>query len=156
MGLILTVSLRNLIRQKRRNILLGISIAFGMCILIIANSFSHGLSDILLNKIIGRAFGHIIVMMNEKGRHTMPIIRDKERIEQIIWNNIEGAEYVYESVQTFTRALGHGKSEFIVLVGVEANEAFYAEMPVVKGDLHDLTNAAVEHPISLYESMADS
>jgi ABC-type lipoprotein release transport system permease subunit len=156
MGLILKVSLRNLIRQKRRNILLGISIAFGVCILIIANSFSHGLSDILLNKIIGRAFGHIIVMMNEKGKHTMPVIRDKDRIEQAIQNTIEGIEYAYEGVQTFTRALGNGKSEFIVLVGVEADEEFYAEMPVLEGDLHDLTDAAIENPISLYKSMAES
>lgn len=52
MSMLLKISLRNLLRQKRRNVLLGIGIAFGMSILIMANSFAHGLSDILLNKII--------------------------------------------------------------------------------------------------------
>lgn len=154
MGLILKVSFRNLIRQKRRNILLGISIAFGMCILIVANSFSQGLSDILLNKIIGRAFGHIVVMMNEKGKHTMPVIRDKDRIQQVIEEKIEDAQYVYENVSTFTRALGKGKSEFIVIVGVEPDEEFYEEMPVVEGDLRELYKLDIENPIAVSETMA--
>jgi len=154
MSVILKISFRNLIRQKRRNILLGISIAFGTCILIIANSFSHGLSDILLNKIIGRAFGHIVVMMNEKNGHTMPIIRDKERIEQAIWDNVEGIDYVYESVGPFTRALGNGKSEFIVIIGVEPDEGLYEEMPTAEGNLRELTSTEVENPIALYETMA--
>lgn len=157
MRVLLKISFRNLIRQKRRNILLGISIAFGTCILIIANSFSHGLSDILLNKIIGRAFGHIVVMMNERDKHTMPVIRDKERIEQAIRDNVEGVQYAYENVSAFTRGLGHGKSEFIVIIGVEPDEGFYEEMPpAVQGNIRDLTNPEIENPISLYESMADN
>ena len=157
MSVLLKISFRNLIRQKRRNILLGISIAFGTCILIIANSFSHGLSDILLNKIIGRAFGHIVVMMNERDKHTMPVIRDKERIEQAIRDNVEGVQYAYENVSAFTRGLGNGKSEFIVIIGVEPDEGFYEEMPpAVHGNIRDLTNPEIENPISLYESMADN
>ncbi len=154
MGLILKVSFRNLIRQKRRNILLGTSIAFGMCILIVANSFSHGLSDILLNKIIGTAFGHIVLMMNEKGKNTMPIIRDKERMKQVLEENIVGIDAVYEGVSTYTRALGNGKSEYTAIVGVEATEEFISQMKVVQGDLHDLANPDMENPIALSETMA--
>lgn len=156
MSVILKISFRNLIRQKRRNILLGISIAFGTCILIIANAFSHGLSDILLNKIIGRAFGHMVVMMNEKNGHTMSLIRDKDRIEQAIRDNIEGIDYVSEGVSTFTRALGNGKSEFVAIVGVDPVEEFYEEMPEVEGDIRDLANPDIENPISLYETMAEN
>ena len=154
MGLILKVSIRNLIRQKRRNILLSISIAFGMCILIVANSFSHGLSDILLNKIIGAAFGHLVVMMNEKGKHTMPIIRDKERIQLVLEEHIEDAEAVYEGVSTFTRVLGNGKSEYTAIVGVEPNEDFYEQMKAIEGDLRDLANLEIENSIALSETMA--
>ena len=42
MGIISKISFRNLTRQKRRNILLGFGIGFGMSILVIANSFSNG------------------------------------------------------------------------------------------------------------------
>lgn len=154
MPVILKISFRNLIRQKRRNILLGIGIAFGTCILILANAFSHGLSDILLNKIIGRAFGHIVVMMNEKDKHTMPVIRDKERIHKAIVDNVEDLQYAYEGVSSFTRAMGNGKTEFIVIIGVEPDEDFYKETPVEEGDMHDLTNPKIENPISLYSTMA--
>lgn len=154
MGLILKVSFRNLIRQKRRNILLGISIAFGMCILIVANSWSHGLSDILLNRIIGTAFGHIVLMMNEKGKSTMPIIRDKDRMIQVLEENIEGIDSVYESVSTYTRALGNGKSEYTAIVGIEPNEEFYSEFPASQGDVRDLDNTGYENPIALSETMA--
>lgn len=61
MGLIFRLSLRNLFRQKRRNLLLGIGISFGMMILVVANSFSHGLVDVLINDIriqIFWAFGY--------------------------------------------------------------------------------------------------
>ncbi len=154
MGLVLKVSFRNLIRQKRRNILLGSSIAFGMCILIVANSFSHGLSDILLNKIIGTAFGHMVLMMNEKGKHTMPIIRDKDRMIQVLEEQIEGLDSVYEGVSTYTRALGNGKSEYTAIVGIEPNEEFYSQMKVAEGDLRDLGNTEIENSIAISEMMA--
>lgn len=154
MGLVLKVSFRNLIRQKRRNILLGSSIAFGMCILIVANSFSHGLSDILLNKIIGTSFGHMVLMMNEKGKHTMPIIRDKDRMVQVLEEQIEGLDAVYEGVSTYTRALGNGKSEYTAIVGIEPNEEFYEQMKVTEGDLHDLQSTEIENPIALSEMTA--
>ena len=60
MNVILKISLRNLLRQKRRNLLLGSGIAFGMCLLVLANAFSHGISDILLNKMIVYMTGHMM------------------------------------------------------------------------------------------------
>lgn len=155
MNVIFKVSLRNLIRQKRRNILLGIGIAFGTCILIIANAFSHGISDILLNKLIARMAGHIIVSMKEKDEKTFEIIRDKERIKQVIMDNVEGVEYVYENVSIYARGRGNGATEFIVLVGVEPDEEFYEELPVTEGDLHNLSNPEFENPIAVYDTMAE-
>jgi len=155
MNVILKISLRNLIRQKRRNILLGIGIAFGTCILIIANAFSSGISDILLNKLIGRIFGHIVVTMQEKDEKTLQIMRDKECIRQAILDNVEGVEYVYENVSTYGRGKGNGTTEFIVLVGVEPDEGFYEEMPVAEGNIRDLTNAGFENPIAVYDTMAE-
>lgn len=61
MGLVFRLSLRNLFRQKRRNLMLGIGIAFGMMILVIANSFSHGMVDVLIKDIVSNAFGHLVI-----------------------------------------------------------------------------------------------
>jgi len=156
MGFILKISLRNLLRQKRRNILLGSGIAFGMCILIVSNAFSHGLSDILLNKIIVWMTGHIVVTMREKNEKEWEIIRDKERIQQVIQANVAGDKDVLEGVATVGRALGNEGAEFIVVVGVEPDESFYQGMSVVAGNLRDLTNPNIENPIAIYDKMADN
>ena len=156
MNVILKISLRNLFRQKRRNILLGSGIAFGMCILIVANAFSHGLSDILLNKIIVWMTGHITVTMQEKDEKEWQIIRDKDRIKQIILDNVGGDKEIRVGVETEGRALGNEGAEFIVVVGVEPDESFYQEMRVVAGDMRDLTNPNIENPIIIYDKMADN
>ena len=156
MSLIFKISLRNLFRQKRRNILLGSGIAFGMCILIVANAFSHGLSDILLNKIIVWITGHLVVTMREQNEKEWEIIRDKERIMQAIRTNVAGDKDVLEGVGAVGRALGNEGAEFIVVVGVVPDESFYQEMHLVSGDLHDLTNSQIENPIAIYDRMADN
>lgn len=150
-------------RQKRRNILLGIGIAFGTCILIVANAFSHGLSDILLNKIIAVIAGHVIVTTTEKYEGTgdtkkeMQIIRDKERFKQIIQQNIQGIERVEESIGVMARGLGKsGASEFMFLVGARPDENFYQQVEVSAGNIRDLENPAFENPIVVYDDMAES
>ena len=47
MPVLFNISFRNLVRQKRRNVLLGITIAFGAMVLVLANAFSHGISKVL-------------------------------------------------------------------------------------------------------------
>jgi putative ABC transport system permease protein len=155
MSVLLKISLRNLVRQKRRNILLGIGIAFGMSILIIANAFSHGISDILLNKIVATIAGHIIVDMSEKDEKEWAIIRDKERIKTAVLENVEGVQSVYENVITSGRALGNGNAEFMTLFGVEPDEIFYQETRVVEGNVRDIEDMTLENPIAMFDQMAE-
>ena len=75
MGL-LQISFRNFLRQKRRNILLGIAIAFGVMVLTVANAFSQGISDNLLNRVVIYMTGHIRVNVMENGRYMTPIVRN--------------------------------------------------------------------------------
>ncbi len=160
MNVILKISFRNLVRQKRRNILLGIGIAFGTCILIVANAFSHGLSDILLNKLIAVISGHMVVSMTEQYEGTtkkeIRIIRDKDRIEQLIRKHVEGVDRVDEDVETFARGIGKGVAEFIVMVGIAPNEEFYEWVNVVAGNIRDLDNPEFDNPIAVFEDMAES
>ena len=165
MTMLLKISLRNLLRQKRRNVLLGIGIAFGMSILIMANSFAHGLSDILLNKIIKFMTGHIRVMvMEQKEDKSWGLIRDKDRLIRVIDEQVQGAKEVYEGVSSQDanaghthsgRALGNGAAEFIVVVGVVVDDSFRMEIDVTAGNLDDLKSAAFENPIALYDTMAE-
>ena len=162
MKFIAMISLRNLLRQKRRNILLGTAIAFGVMILIVANSFSTGITDILLNKIVVRIAGHITVAFNEKGGLCRTIFRDKEKMLSMVKNNVEGIGELEESLGVFCRVIGNGKSDNAVLVGFdfslklseETRKEIEESFKMIEGDFSDLLQADVENPIILSQEKA--
>ncbi|HPG29196.1 MAG TPA: FtsX-like permease family protein [bacterium] len=148
------ISLRNLYRQKRRNLLLGIAIAFGMAALVTANSFSNGISDVLLNKIVVYIFGHMNISVSERGNFQNMMIRDKKRLIEIIQKNVEGIKEIEEGVGGFGRIIGNGKSDNIALAGVKPSPEFYGWCKVVSGNIKDYENKNIENPILLSEMKA--
>ncbi|MDH5721075.1 MAG: ABC transporter permease [Spirochaetia bacterium] len=164
MKLILSLGLRNLLRNKRRNILLGTAIAFGMTILITANSFSRGISDILLNKMIVYMTGHMDVSLHEKSKHQLSIIRDKEKVIKAVKENIDGVKEIVENVFTFARVVGNKKSENMVLVGFKTDEKEmsseefkdFFETKLIQGDIKDINNKEYENPVIVYSDKLDS
>jgi len=163
MNLIAMISLRNLFRQKRRNILLGTAIAFGMMILVIASSFSHGISDIMFNKIVRYVAGHVRISFNEKGGTQRQIFRDKTRIMDLIKENAEINNNEYgvleydESVGVFCRAIGNGKSDNVMVVGIDTKQDLSEEtrkeveesFKMIEGKYEDLNRTDVENPVIL-------
>lgn len=164
MGLIFRLSFRNLIRQRRRNLLLGIVIAFGMMILVIANSFSHGLVDVLINDVVSNVYGHLVVEGNTGFMYGYTMIRDKERIEKIIRENIDEEDLIYmnENLGMFGRAVGNGEADNIVVVGVDANsdeaqEEFFNDFfTLVEGDFNEYFSKDIQYPIIISENKANS
>lgn len=155
MGLILKISLRNLFRQKRRNILLGIAIAFGMMILLLANSFSRGLSDMIFNKMLVYSMGHISVSVIEKGKFRESIIRDKDRFINIITNNAQNVLAVNQYIAMYTRVIGNGRADMLAIVGMPVSNGIeYFKNEVKTGNIYDFTNKSIENPIVLYENKA--
>src|SRR3989339_25061 len=121
MKLLAMIALRNLLRQKRRNLFLGMSIACGVMILVIANSFSHGISDIFFNRIMRWVTGHVSVTFNDKGRMWGELCRDRERILSIVKEYEGRAHEIDEGVGMFMRAIGNGKTDNIILVGADTS-----------------------------------
>jgi ABC-type lipoprotein release transport system permease subunit len=153
--MIVKISLRNLIRQKRRNLLLGTGIAFGMSILIIANAFSHGITDMLLNKLIIWMTGHIRVTMAEKDERRWDIIRDQDQIKQVIRAQIPGEIEIFEDVTTEGRALWNNISGNIALKGIELDEGVFRELQIEAGNPRDILNSDIENPVILYSEIAE-
>ena len=159
--LLIRLSLRNLLRQKRRNILLGSAMAIGVAILVTANSFSHGISDIMFNKIMRYVTGHVAIRYNERGGVMREIFRDKARILAAVKDEplIEKAD---ESIGMFSRAIGSGRSDNIMLVGVDTkktlSEAERKEVEesfsMVEGAWKDIERADVENPAIVAEEKA--
>ena len=118
MGLVTRLSWRNLVRQKKRNLFLGICIGFGMMILVVANSFSHGMVDVLINEVVSYAFGHLVVD-GTQGNSYFTMIRDKERIVKIIEENIKPEDLleINENLGMMGRAWQR-EADNVVVVGV--------------------------------------
>ncbi len=166
MKLLIKISLRNLLRQKQRSILLGVSIAFGMTILILSNAFSHGLSDILLNRIIKTMAGHFTITTREKPeKKDKTIIRDKNRFIELIRASVQGDLRISERISTssggrgrmgMSRALGNGASSAIVVVGV-LRDSNSLKNEIISGRVEDIyENTDKENPIALFETMAEN
>ncbi len=161
MRLLFTISLRNLFRQKRRNILLGIAIAVGVMILVVARSFSAGITDILF-KIVVRVAGHISVAFNEEGKLYRTIFRDKERILSVVKSNIHDIREIEEALAIFNRVIGNGKSDNSILVGIDLSQHLSEEtrkeieesFRMLVGDFGDLGNMELENPVILSEEKA--
>ncbi|HOJ77734.1 MAG TPA: FtsX-like permease family protein [Bacillota bacterium] len=162
MGLIFSLSLRNLLRQKRRNFLLGMAISFGMMILVIANSFSHGMVDVLINEVVANAFGHIVIDNNYGS--SFPVIRDRQKMETIIKETIapEELDEINENLAIFGRAIGNGEADNIIVVGLEVNteqkkkQVFNNFFTLVEGDFNDFYSNEYEYPVIISPEKAKS
>lgn len=146
MKLLIQLALRNLLRQKRRNLMLGTAIAFGMMILVIANSFANGVSDIMFNKIVAYVAGHVSINSNEGSGKRVPVFRDKERLYSIVKSAPEYIEDIDESIGVFLRAIGNGRTDNLIMVGVdttknltpEQKKEFDESFQVTDGNMSDL------------------
>lgn len=156
MRLVLSLAFRNLFRQKRRNLLLGVAIGFGMMILVLANSFSHGISDNILNKMVVYMVGHMEVSIMEKSKQYNRIIRDRERFVGIIRKNVPDIKEIVESVGVLTRVVGNGKSDNSIVVGLKdtPENRDYFKNYVIEGSDAEFYKNNVENPAVIYEEKA--
>jgi ABC-type lipoprotein release transport system permease subunit len=163
MNVLLRISLRNLFRQKRRNVLLGIAISFGALILILANSFAHGISDVLFNQIISYAAGHVSVTFTNNGNMYSQVFYDKDLIMNTIRKTVPEVKNVQEAIGTFSRVIGNGKSDNLIMVGFELHvEVTEKELKktadnfkMIVGRMEDIADSTVENPVVLSEEKAN-
>jgi ABC-type lipoprotein release transport system permease subunit len=153
-GVIATISFRNLVRQFRRNVLLGIGIAVGMCILVVTSSFTSGLTDILFNKVLVYMTGHISVKMSEYTSRRADVIRDRPRFTRTIQETVEGVVRIEEVVSAFGRTIGNGKTGLAALVGIPQDSEFYDETQLEEGNPRDIFKPDVFPGIILYKNAA--
>lgn len=158
--ILLKISLRNLLRHKKRTVMLSLAIAFGMMVLVLINSFTAGIYDVLVNKVIVRRSGHISVNAYEKsGRRG--VIRDKARFLDIITNTIDvPVEKVDEMVGMRADAIGNGAKDMLFINGLELESAekmqsFIETHELVDGKLSDFTNKEIMNPVIIYDKKAE-
>lgn len=164
MKMLLNLSFRNLMRQKRRNLMLGIAIGIGVAILTMAGSFSAGISDIMFNKIVSYVAGHVSINVNEGFEKRVPVFRDKERLQSILEKYTEKTDEIDEGIGIIVRAIGNGKADNMVLVGVDTTKSLTEEQvkeyeesfTVIDGKFEDLHTAPVTNAAIISKEMAKS
>jgi ABC-type lipoprotein release transport system permease subunit len=170
MNVILKISLRNLLRQKRRNILLGSAMAFGTMILVLASSFSHGISDVLFNKIVVYVAGHVSVGFSESGNMYRQVFHDGPRMVSIVKKELSDITQIQEALGIFSRAIGNGKSDNVIMVGVDLKrtinvqqseevkrkeqEEYQQNFKMVEGNFLDLNKPGIENPVAVSQEKA--
>lgn len=162
-GTILQISLRNLIRQKRRSLLLGLAIALGAMFLVVANSFSRGISDVLFNQIAVYVAGHIKVNFAERGNYFRQIFYNKQIIDNAVKEAVPDYRGKEEAIGVFGRAIGNGKSDNVIVVGMDLDAEIAEEdaekaaqnFKMIEGDYFDLRDSTVPCPVILSKSKAE-
>ncbi len=163
MEILIRISLRNLLRQKRRNLLLGAAIGIGMAMLVIANSFSAGISDVLFNRILSYMSGHVTVAFTQNGNATRPYFRDGGRIQDIVEKAIPDRVSAEEGIGLFARAIGNGRTDNVILVGMNTKAEGTAKQKanlksdfrMVEGNYDDILREDLENPILIASTKAE-
>jgi len=156
MRIIFRIAVRNLVRQKRRNILLGTGIAFGIMALFISQSYTKGLSDVLINSVIANLYGHIQVSVTEKSQKSIPIIRDKNSVIDTIKRTVDNVNSCKESISTLTRAVGNDNGSLMMIVGIEKNNKdFFNSLKITGGNIGNFINGKTYPPILVFTPKAN-
>jgi ABC-type lipoprotein release transport system permease subunit len=162
MPVIFNIAFRNLVRQKRRSLLLGIAIAFGAMVLILANSFSHGISKVLFERIVKYTNGHVAVSFMKNGNMMNQIFHDGDMIKEVIKKEAPEALRLDEAIGVFGRALGNGAADNVILVGVDLTgkmtpgelKEFESNFKFTQGAFEALNDKSAGTPVVLAEQKA--
>jgi ABC-type lipoprotein release transport system permease subunit len=153
---IAAIAFRNLVRQFRRNLLLGIGIAVSMCILVITASFANGLTDILFNKVMIYWTGHIRVIEDSYVTRRSDVIREKSRFIETIRESVPGIKQIDEVTTAYARAIGNGRTALVVLIGMPKDRTdFFTEAELAAGNPRDIFTPDVFPGILLYRNTAN-
>jgi len=154
-GFLLRISLRNLLRQKRRNLMLGAAMAIGMALLLIANAFSHGISDVMFNRILNYAAGHMSIGFSVRGNQASAVFHDGPGIRERIQSVLPPGARVDEAIGQFCRMVGDGVSDNVILIGMniaaEVTEkekaALRENFSMIDGSFEEITRTDIENPV---------
>jgi len=124
---ILKLALRNLFRQKKRTILLGSAIAFGIMIVTIINGFAGAFIDNISENFANLAAGHVFIQGVEKsasGRES-EIIRDDSLLMKAIKDADIPAKYISKRSSVEASLTFASKQARTTIDGIDfANETY--------------------------------
>jgi len=159
--ILLLFAFRNILRQKRRAILLGTAMALGTCFLVLAGSFVSGISQTLFDRVMVFVAGHVSVIVGDRGYQYRPALRGEASLRDGL-AKLPHVEHVQETMGIICRMVGEKKGDNGILIGVDLNQKLSAKeladnrdnFPMVAGSFNDLSRPDLDVPAILSRSKA--
>ncbi|MEE8441595.1 MAG: FtsX-like permease family protein, partial [Spirochaetia bacterium] len=144
----LRIAMRNVTRQKKRSILLGGAIAFGVLIITLVQSFTGGLINTANARVIELLGGHIYVSgqeVSESGR-LISVIGEQEPLDEALALIAGQTETIHYRSTAFGEMIFVSRVATVSVDGVDwSNEpSLVASLDLVGGDI-----SAVQNPASV-------
>ncbi len=140
----LRIAYRNVIRNRKRSLLLGGAIAFGFCIFTLVNGFTGGLLGTVSDNFADALGGHIYVTGSEVSAQSSEItlIRDTETLEASL--NVIEDNIVSYNIRSSARAsfIFGSREEALPLNGLDVDRErdFFGGLTLLGGDLGTFLN----------------
>ncbi len=151
------IAFRNIARQKKRTVLLGGAIAFGVLTIILMGSFTAGVLSNVSDNFTGIFGGHIYVRGQELSStgKILPRIGDREILEQAISVMQEDIASLHFRSKANGYVIFGSKQERVSIEGVDwkAETGLWDDLGVAQGDP---STPALENAIVLPGSVAET
>lgn len=164
---LLKLALRNLSRSKKRNVILGIAVAFGFFVVTAVDGLTSGAVSNLEDQITQMIGGTVIVAGYEKstgqeektgnivGLDVVPIIRDHDYLTEKVKSLGINYKYISHYTNSTGQVIFNGKRVLGEVFGrdFETDKAFLDSLQIVEGDLENLKTPG---SLIIGKNMADS
>lgn len=149
MNKIFRLALRNLTRQKRRNVILALAIAFGFFVVTAIDGLIIGMVGNLEDMITQVAGGTVLIGGYEKtppevegGKGTViNIVRDKDYIENLVKENDIDYKYFSKYTASTGQLIFNGKKSVSRVYGRDfSNAEFMKSFQLIEGSLENLSD----------------
>ncbi len=141
---LLRIAFRNMNRQKKRSLLLGGAIAFGILIITLLNGFTAGLADNIKNNFSSSFGGHIYISgqeLTDSGR-TVSLIRDDSLLNEILKNPALEVEQVNKRSRSMASLIFGSKEQIARIDGVNwQREKELENLELLEGSLENCSDA---------------
>lgn len=146
---IIKLALRNLSRQKKRNVILAIAIAFGFFVVTAIDGLTTGMVGNLEDMITQVAGGTVLIggyekiPAEEEGKKpkVINIVRDKEYIQNLVKNNNIDYRYFSRQTSSMGQMIFNGRKSLTRAIGRDFTEPEFLEsFQILEGSLDNLSD----------------
>lgn len=135
MKTVATIALRNLSRQKKRSLLLGGAIAFGIMIVTLINGFAGSFSNNVAENFSHLAAGHVFISGSEKTESDkeLSVIRDDRALTAAVAASGAPVQYITRRSEFMGTLIFEGKKIRTTVAGADLErESFLRERLLLK------------------------